>query len=246
MPHYSEFRPSPAMADRIECFWLVSQDVDGPPHRVLPDGCADLILTVAPDAVTLDAVGPMTRHQDYPVIAGRRLLGVRFRPGRWPAEHIPDTVLPLEDLWGASAKRLLDRLVHTRGPAQCARLFEAALPPDDPGPVERAVAYLEQRAGQISIDVLAREAFLSPRQFRRLCEQKTGYTPKLLARILRFRRAHTLLTAGHPAIAVALDCGYYDQSHLINELKLFGGSAASASLRSVFPSPQAPTNSSNP
>lgn len=240
MLRYQEIPPSPALADRIECFWTMRADSPGPLHRVVPDGCADILLTVSDAAVSLDAVGPMTRYRDHEVVPGRVMFGARFRPGRWPAEHIPDTTLPLEDLWGKTAKPLLDRLAHTTSPLDRARIVEAALPPDDPGPVERAVAFLERAAGQITIEDLAREANLSPRQFRRLCFEKAGYTPKFLARVLRFRRAASRLAAGVPAADVAVDCGYYDQPHLINEYRVFSGRSpgafsASNSASSVSP-----------
>src|SRR4051812_1358136 len=133
MLHYVELRPAPALADRVECFWTMTSDAPGV-HRVVPDGCADLLLTVSNSRVTLDAVGPMTRHRDTEVVAGQLMFGARFRPGRWPGEHLPDAILPLDDLWGAHARSLLDRLAHPASAADRARLLESALPPDRPGP----------------------------------------------------------------------------------------------------------------
>ncbi len=222
MLHYVELRPSPALAGRVECFWTHTSD-EPAVHRVVPDGCADILLTVSGSRVTLDAVGPMTRYRDHDVAAGRVMFGARFRPGRWPGEQIPDAVVPLDDLWGARARALLDRLANSPVALERARLLESALPPDHSGPLERALAWLERSAGQASVDRLAAEANLSPRQFRRLCLERTGYTPKLLARILRFRRASTLLASGKPAADVAVACGYYDQPHLINEYRSFSG-----------------------
>jgi len=48
-------------------------------------------------------------------------------------------------------------------------------------------------------------------------------TPKTLARILRFDHARSLLESGAPASDVALDCGYYDQAHLIREFHALAG-----------------------
>jgi AraC-like DNA-binding protein len=223
MLHYVEIRPSPALADRIECFWSIRADAPGPDHRVVPDGCADILLTIACGRATLDAVGPMTRHRDHSLQPGTTMFGARFRPARWPGEHVPDAIVPLEDLWGAASRHLLDRVADAPSDVARARLIESAIPPDAPGPVEHAIAFLEQNAGRSSIDDLAREANLSPRQFRRRCEEKTGYSPKLLARILRFRHASGRLAAGEPAVEVALDCGYYDQPHLLRDLRQFGG-----------------------
>src|SRR5262245_8435145 len=115
MLHYVETRPSPAFADRIECFWSASARAPIP-HRVVPDGCADILLAVSDSRVTLEAVGPMSRFRDHQLRSGVEIFGARFRPGRWPGEHIPDAILPLDDLWGRRARALADRLAHTQSP----------------------------------------------------------------------------------------------------------------------------------
>jgi methylphosphotriester-DNA--protein-cysteine methyltransferase len=53
--------------------------------------------------------------------------------------------------------------------------------------------------------------------------EKTGFTPKFLARILRFRRAAASLDSAISAVDLALDSGYYDQAHLIRDFREFAG-----------------------
>ena len=102
MLHYREIKPSPEWAGAIECFWTMRAN-ESALHRVLPDGCADILLSGS-----LDVVGPMTTYRDYEIAAGAELIGVRFRPGRWTAalgvagDRIVDAVVPLEDLWKQS------------------------------------------------------------------------------------------------------------------------------------------------
>jgi AraC-like DNA-binding protein len=228
MLEYREIAPSPALASTVECFWTMRQDGEASVHRVLPDGCTDILLTCSDGAATLDAVGPMTTYRDHPV-GGGRMFGVRFRPGRGrralavPADRIVDATVPLEDLWGARARRLLERLANTERDEERARRIEEMLPRDGAGPVERALGFLERSGGSVSVDDLAREAGLSPRQFRRVCLEATGLTPKFLARVLRFRNAAARVGAGEPAIDLALDCGYYDQAHLIRDFRELAG-----------------------
>jgi AraC-like DNA-binding protein len=230
MLQYREIPPSPDLASVIECFWTMRQDAAGPLHRVLPDGCADLLLTRTQSAATLDTVGPMTRYRDHALPPGEQLMGVRFRPGRWspvlgiPGERIVDAIVPLEDLWGARARRLLERLANTSSIEECARAVESALPHQIAvGPVERAVAFLERSGGSAGVDDLARAAGFSARQFRRICLEKTGFTPKFLARVLRFRHAAASLDSAASAVDLALDSGYYDQAHLIRDFHEFAG-----------------------
>src|SRR5580698_894520 len=128
MSEYREIAPSAAFAATVEGFW--SLDFDGPagPHRVTPDGCADILWSEG----TLSAVGPMTRYQDFLHAPGERLMGVRFRPGAWtsffkiPGDRITDIVLPLEDLWGPRARHLQNRLSSGASLEDCARLLESS------------------------------------------------------------------------------------------------------------------------
>jgi AraC-like DNA-binding protein len=50
-------------------------------------------------------------------------------------------------------------------------------------------------------------------------------TPKALCRIHRFRGALAMLDGARqvPWAALSDQCGYYDQSHLINEFRSFSG-----------------------
>jgi AraC-like DNA-binding protein len=250
--HYHEFPPSPHLAAHIECFWTHCADEPVPSYRVLPDGCADIIFE-RPGLHRgrgLIIVGAMTRAQSIALPARRFSLGVRFRPAmaarflRVPAPELVDAMLALEDAWGsARRRRLLEQLAESKSPAECIRRFEAELaPPPALDPAEKAIAWLVETRGRISVDDLADAASLSPRQFRRICLERSGLTPKRLARILRFRHATTHASKAHAQrdaaqaahhlrsvgwADIALECGYYDQAHLINEFREFSGLAPS-------------------
>lgn len=58
---------------------------------------------------------------------------------------------------------------------------------------------------------------------------ETGLAPKLLMRVLRFRRAFRLLdrSAAGGWGRVAVSAGYFDQAHLIREFREFAGAAPS-------------------
>jgi AraC-like DNA-binding protein len=76
------------------------------------------------------------------------------------------------------------------------------------------------------------EIALSPKRFIERFKADVGVTPKRYCRLLRFQgvvaRAHN---AGQTPIewaALALDCGYFDQAHLIHEFREFSGLAPTA------------------
>ncbi len=243
-PLYQEFLPSPKFAAHVECFWMHRTEGSVPNFHVFPDGCSDIIFEQpARDYGGLAIVGTMTRAQAFDIPAGHLTFGVRFRPGmaarllRVPGSVAVDQAVPLADAWKAAAVRdLLDQLASSRSPRDTIARFEASLAePALLDPVEKSLAWLAECGGQVSMDALADAASLSPRQFRRICVERTGVSPKYLARVLRFRQAAKYANGQHPDWAdVAVASGYYDQAHLINEFKeLAGVSPAQFSSLSV-------------
>src|SRR4051794_22123658 len=236
MSEYCEIAPAPRLAGSVESFWTVRIAEPEPLYRVLPDGCADIVLTRDGDRGEIAAIGPMTSYRDFVQPAGRILIGVRFRPGMWtaqvgvPGDHMTDAIVPLDDIWGKRARELQERLTGSESLDRCVRILEGALPAAaEPTPMQKALAWMAKNHGCVSIDDLAAQAGLSARQFRRLCVELTGLTPKFLARVLRFRRALQHVHAHPCAFArLALDCGYYDQAHFINEFRELSGRTPAA------------------
>jgi AraC-like DNA-binding protein len=107
------------------------------------------------------------------------------------------------------------------------RILLGNLPAPDAAltPTQQAIESLSATHGNADLDVVARQANLSLRQFRRRCLEESGLTPKRLCRVLRFR--HACRIAGEvdrldwPAIA--LEAEYFDQSHLIRDFQEFTG-----------------------
>lgn len=201
-------------------------------QRVLPDGCTDLIFSVVDGCVRASAVGTMTQPLLAPLKPGEELFGVRFHPAmshgllRVPLGSLTDQVVELESLWGQEARALEQRLAEATTREERIALIATALQPpaDDGAPVQRAALWVVENRGEASADELARHAGLSARQFRRLCIEQTGVGPKMLCRIVRFRAAASDAANKSTDWAdFALDHGYYDQAHFINEFREFSG-----------------------
>lgn len=78
--------------------------------------------------------------------------------------------------------------------------------------------------GQTDIEALAKNQFLSLRQFQRNFRLYAGFSPKLYCRIIRFHAAMNHYRKAYRSLTdIAYDCGYYDQSHFIREFKEFSG-----------------------
>lgn len=74
-----------------------------------------------------------------------------------------------------------------------------------------------------SIDQLVEQTGLGIRQIERLTKRYYGLPPKTLARRYRAIRAASALARGEDIDALGLGDSFYDQSHLIREIKRFAG-----------------------
>ncbi len=78
------------------------------------------------------------------------------------------------------------------------------------------------------IDHLVAMTGLSRRQVERNCKRAFGVTPKLLTRKYRAIRAAMRLARGDATMDDCVAAGFYDQSHLIREIKQFTGATPGA------------------
>ncbi len=89
--------------------------------------------------------------------------------------------------------------------------------------IQEACKVIRHSKGNCRISALASHFELSKRTLERRFYHHIGATPKKYARVIRLR--HTLLekTARSSWADVALDMGYYDQSHMIHDfMELYG------------------------
>jgi AraC-like DNA-binding protein len=170
------------------------------------------------------------------------LIGIVFAPGGFApfasdAAHLfSNQSVALFDIWGSQANILRD---HLRGlPSPQARLhcFEKFLhhrfalqlarrAPTRSAEIEFALRRFERIPNVASVRETARQIGWSERRFSQVFREEVGLAPKVWCRIQRFQRAVRQLHAGADMrwAELALECGYYDQSHFANEFRAFSG-----------------------
>jgi transcriptional regulator GlxA family with amidase domain len=91
---------------------------------------------------------------------------------------------------------------------------------DEPSPaavwrVTRSIRLIENEpSADLSLDILAKQAGLSPFHFLRVFERLTGTTPHQYVLRMRLREAATrLATEPGNILEIALDCGFHEASH---------------------------------
>jgi AraC-like DNA-binding protein len=234
---YRELAPPPALLRALECIWVRVVPAKGaPPVRVLPDACSDLVWRSGEGALI---AGPDTGPVVGPATPGSVVVGARFRPGAGgpalghPLDELRDRRVELADLLPALARRLDPDLAPAAALRQVVlavgRLADARPPDPLAGAAARRLADPRARSAAV-----ANELGVSERQLRRRFLASVGYGPKMLQRVLRFRRFLRLLEAagGDADLArLAADCGFADQAHLTRECSRLAGLSPAAIAR---------------
>jgi AraC-like DNA-binding protein len=242
---YREYPPHPALAAHVDCLWTARAPAGASTHRVLPDNCIDILWQDGGQPGF--AVGMMSRAIQVTSNGPVRTVAVRFKPGAArlflgaPLQALTDQRADIDLLWDRSdADRLSDALWtseltdHRRlaliEEQLLRRLPAAPVAAGGDALVRHALAALDASHGGLRIEELAARLGVSRQHVAAQFRDKVGLSPKLYARICRFRRATAALAAAAPERApdwarLALDCGYFDQSHLIHDFQEFAGSA---------------------
>jgi AraC-like DNA-binding protein len=247
---YTEYAPPTSLRDYVECFWTrgASKRRDEP-YLVLPDGGIDIILGYRPDEADSPpelalAVGTMTRALAIEDGDPTAWVGVRFWPGRalpflgLPACELTDLRVDIGEVWSQSVAAL-ESLRANDGAPLCAfqQLLEARLRESRPidRTVDEAVRAILRAQGNLSIASLAPALGVTRQHLARRFAMYVGISPKMFARVARVRRAiaKARVAAHVDWAALALDAGYYDQSHLAGEIRELTGRSPTEWLASA-------------
>lgn len=248
-----EFRqPSPDLAEYVSFFYQVSQSegrfsavdrADFAQFRFILEGengqCefVDGTVQAMPDSYVLGPTTGSTRISGGGIID---VVGAGLMPAGWAG------LVPMDA--SAAANRLFDA-VDLLGPAvlearaalaaaadfdERVVIFEALLKglmaqtnPDFHGFVHQVNAWLSGSVAPHLPDLL-QQTGLSLSQVERRCKRYFGSPPKLLARKYRALRAAIAMTHKDANLDEILVEGFYDQSHLIREMKQFTGMTPAA------------------
>jgi AraC-like DNA-binding protein len=178
-------------------------------------------------------VGQMTGPILISPTGAVQLIGIRFHPGgtapflRLPLHEITDHVVELGSLSSTLERDLLCVSLVSASLTKKIAAIEEFLTRElssreiDPR-LMRLAAKIVDSGGLVSVDQLANDAGLSSRQLERRFLREIGLGPKLLGRIIRFQQVFRAVEHCDAAWAtIAIECGYYDQAHLIRDFHQF-------------------------
>jgi AraC-like DNA-binding protein len=240
---FHRHRPSLWLKPYVRNYWMLQcSGVPALPrrHRVVPDGCIDLIFMRRSQTEDYRAsvVGTMTRPIEEELASHLDYIGIRFNPGGFrhffqtPPRELTDRIVSLDD--PSSPSGIAERLADSRGLTACLESLEDELarrfrPEERELLPEGVLETISARRGNVPMAQLGGMTGWSSRHLRRMFNESIGIGPKTFCRIIRFMSAFRALRQNpRPSlIAVALDAGYYDQAHFIREFEDFYGSSPS-------------------
>ena len=248
---FNFYKPKPPLSKFVDSLWLYEgYEPEQKTERILPTGTLELAINLRQNELRMyDAERPEhCSRLSGAIVSGASgrgfvpaeetfIIGVHFKPGGafpflgLPADDLADTHVDLETLWGPSAGRLRERLCEARTSAERFQLLQEALLSRLRHGVEQhyAVSAALEMFGKNQAGPRVREAAkylcLSQRRFIQVFKAEVGMTPKLFSRIQRFQQTRTIIQH-NPSINwadLAVDLGYFDQSHFIREFLEFSG-----------------------
>lgn len=184
--------------------------------------------------------GVRTKPITIPSGNGSRMLVVAFKKGRahpfyrFPMREIVDTVAEADLIFGRAFCDLREHLLAACSVDQMFQLVErfllgqiqdVSLTDNAVKCIEYAVSSIMRRPGMQGLHQLSDEIGYSQKHFIDLFQRQVGVTPRQYLKIMRFQKAICAIENQEQFhwSQVALESGYYDQAHFIQDFKRFSG-----------------------
>ncbi len=246
MEEFQIIQPSPLLAPYVKQYWFLKTDgIPQPVQRIIPTGNICLVFHRGENMFSLSKEeqqpkafisGQSTGYYDLRQRGAVDMISVTFQPHGAKAffalsiNELIESTISIDEISDPALIELQNYLMETPDILSCVRLIESFLMKR----LNIVKAYNYRRmnaviqsinAGETNIENLAQTSCLSYKQFKRIFSEYIGANPKDFLRIIRFQKALYRLQI-HPKTnlaQLALECGYYDQPHLIKEFKAFSG-----------------------
>jgi AraC-like DNA-binding protein len=255
---HERFAPSAALEPFVQHFWSVRWDLRGEAPvlaETLPHPCVHLLF----ERGRAQVAGVQTRRFSRKLQGTARVFGVKFRPAAFqpflagPVSALRERTVSLRSVFGPASAALKRAVLAEEDPRACAAHAEAFLlprvPPQLPEPLAQLRDLVERLAEDTSltrVEQVAALAGLPLRGLQRRFVAAVGVSPKWVIRRYRLHEAAGQLAQlakaqATPDLAqLALQLGYFDQSHFNRDFKAVVGQSPGAYRTQArrHPSPQ--------
>ncbi len=243
--------PSNQLKHMIAVYHQVHHKIDGSgPVIIYPTGSVSLVFCSHPQKHGSYFIGTSTQPQPAGYsMPGMDYFVVTFWPGRSysfipvPAAELIDTYIPMQEILGEYSKRITEEIILASTFEEriykwenfimnyTPRLIE--IPPE----ISQLVESIWRSRHDLNERLLLRYNCYSDRHVRRLFYKYVGVSPKLFADISRYQNILRALGSSRQQsiFRLALDQGFFDQSHFIKIFKRFQGTTPGQFISQFVP-----------
>jgi AraC-like DNA-binding protein len=244
--------PSNVLAPYIKRYWAIENVLDKDEicvQRIIPTGLAELLLYFTPRPKVLTANKYLSDnvalhgHQndffDMELKGDLSVFSIVFQPQgmmqffKFPLHEICNQNVPLKHIIGQAGRDLEEKMSEAPTFHQRVSIVETHLltllktnfADFEFRRINHIVELIKKTCGNININQLASEACLCRKQFERIFAEHIGISPKQYLKIIRFQFAlfQKQKNVNMNMLDLSYECGYYDQSHFINDFKSLSG-----------------------
>lgn len=196
------------------------------PYPVIPDGTQAVY--ISPQGSIIG--GAQSRASDIQILQAGEYFGIHFYPGALrfffdlnlieiTDQYVDNQYFPCRDF-----AQLHNNIYQCQGFQQRAQICEQwLLRQYSPGlttPFDHALSLIYQSSGNIKIENLATRVGWSSRHLNRMFRNHIGLSTKAFAQTIRIQNAcKQLCITPDDSLKTALDLGFFDQAHLLNDYK---------------------------
>jgi AraC-like DNA-binding protein len=241
-------KSSSVLEPYIKHYWSIDQRLlEGEKyiHRIIPCGISELMFYLEPKPVVID---PRKDFSESVVLSGHQkeffdlqienkisLFSIAFQPeGLMEFFNIPlievyNQNIPLKFIDKKLEQELFPKIQSANSfedrveiaNAHFIQLLSKNQSAFEFKRISHIVKTIKTSKGLIDVESLSNEACLSRKQFERVFTKHIGSTPKQYLKTVRLQHSLHLKSKDKDKslTQLAYDCGYYDQSHFINEFK---------------------------
>lgn len=232
---YKKIKPYKELEPFIHFYWeLKGTEMETQWERVFPDGCAGVVMNIGESCVTDNGsvlmqfgktyvVGAMTSFKDSFIDSSTHLIGVCLKPATFAnfysfasQNELTNDTVQLEKSNSFNIDKIFD------SPFNYFDYFFSERIKSKNNQLRSVLSDIHSVNGTVSICELAKRNCTTVRQLERDFKKLIGLSPKEYANIIRFQYALRLIknsNQNRSLADIAFECGYYDHSHLSNEIK---------------------------
>lgn len=172
---------------------------------------------------------PAGNKSEMMVISFKKGMAAPFFP--FPMQEISDSVVDADLVWGTDFGLLREQLLGTDDIWVRFRIIEDFLIREFQSQmainpcIAFAIDEMTERPDAVNIARMNAKIGYSQKHFTDIFRRAVGVTPKSYLKLMRFQKAVKTIDASTNIDwgNLSLECGFYDQSHFINDFKQFSG-----------------------